>query len=220
MAGFVRKPRGSRDVTDSIDARRRGGAELVGDNISLLDLDSECLKPQVFCVTDDTDRGKHLIDFQHAGALFSGDRHFQRAAAGVHLADGRAGHDSDARLTEGALKFFGYVSVFDRNDSIHQFHQRHLAAHMVVEIGELHTYGAGAYYQQLFRETGLQESSLVVDDLFAVNGQWWNLTGRAPVARMMCLACTVCCLPTVLPSISTEAQHGCCSRERPWHARR
>jgi len=151
--------------------RNVGAVEVVHDDLAPVGGDADLLEADALQIGDHADGAQHDVRIEHFLALGGLDGDLGAGSGCIHSGHLAGGHDVDAGLLEAPGELLGDLLVFDGDDVGHVFHDGHIGSDGIVEVGELHTDGAGSDDHHLLGLLGEGHGFAVADDLFAVLGQ-------------------------------------------------
>ena len=125
------------DVANGINLRHIGAPHSIRNNNSPLDLHAERLKPKVFDIASNADRGNHALGFQgprRAGALFNGGHDAIRLFLDpCHFGGGQ---NLDALHFKALAGVRGDLRILGRKNLRQYLDDSHLRAHAAIERSE------------------------------------------------------------------------------------
>src|SRR3569833_2939705 len=129
VLGLVRQHRRPGDVTDRIDARYVGFAEVVDLDDAALELYAELFEANVLDIADDADGGDDAIDGDLLAFVVGLNGGGDAVGLLVELGDFGVRHDLHALLLELLAGDAGDLGILHRQDLRQHFNHGHLGAH-------------------------------------------------------------------------------------------
>ncbi len=149
VARLVRQPGAGRAVADGPQALGLRAAITVDLDEALFHI-RQLVEADVFGVRHDADSGDAVAEFGFGDlALAVLDLGLHALVRNIEIFDAGAGHDGHALLGQALLEEGRDILVFHRHDPVEHFDHGHIAAHVVVEAGELDTDRPAADDEQL-----------------------------------------------------------------------